>query len=46
MEDSKSAPVGSLVGRNEASATNDCHTQPSEPVGNKDWITSMVLKLG
>jgi hypothetical protein len=44
MEDSKSVAVGSLVGQNEPPVPIDCHTQPSEPMGDKNRITTMALK--
>jgi hypothetical protein len=44
MEDSKSVPVGSSVGQNEPPAPIGCHTQPSEPIGDKNRVISMALK--
>jgi hypothetical protein len=43
MED-KSVPVGSPVGQNEPPVLIGSHTQPSEPIGNKNRITSMALE--
>jgi hypothetical protein len=44
MEDNKSVPVGSPVGQNEPPVPIGSQTQPSEPTGNKNTITSMALK--
>jgi hypothetical protein len=44
MEDSKTVPVGSPVERTKPSVPIGCHTQPSEPIGDKNRITSMALK--
>jgi hypothetical protein len=38
MEDSKSVPTGSPVGRNEPPVPIGSHTQPSEPIGDKNRI--------
>jgi hypothetical protein len=40
MEDSKSGPVGSPLGQTEPLVTIGCHTQPGEPAGDKNRITS------
>jgi hypothetical protein len=45
IEDSKSVPVGSLVGQNETLEPIGSHTQPSEPIGDKNRITSMTLNF-
>jgi hypothetical protein len=44
MEDSKSVLVGSPVRQNEPSVPIGPRTQPSEPIGDKNRITSMALK--
>jgi hypothetical protein len=44
MEDIKSVPVGSPVGQNEPPIPIGSHTQPSEPIRDKNVITSMPLK--
>jgi hypothetical protein len=44
MEDSKWAPIGSAVGQIEPLLPIGSHTQPSEPVGDKNRINSMVFK--
>jgi hypothetical protein len=44
MEDSNSVPVGPPVEQNEPPVPIGSHTQPSEPTGEKNRITSMVLK--
>jgi hypothetical protein len=44
MEDSKSVPIGSPVAQNEPPVPIGCQTKPSEPIGQKNWITSMTLK--
>jgi hypothetical protein len=41
---SKSVPVGSPVGQNEPPVPIGSHTQPSEPIGDKNRITSMTIK--
>jgi hypothetical protein len=41
---SKSVPVGSLVGQNEPPVRIGSDTQPSEPIGDKNWITNIALK--
>jgi hypothetical protein len=46
MEDSKSVPAGSPVGQNEPSVPVGYHTQPREPIGDKNGITSMTLEKG
>jgi hypothetical protein len=44
MKDSKSVPIGSPVGQNERSVPIGSHVQPSDPIGDKNWITIMALK--
>jgi hypothetical protein len=44
MENSKSVPIGSPVARNEPPVSIGSQTQPSEPLRDKNWITSMALK--
>jgi hypothetical protein len=44
MDDSKPVPIGSPVGQNEPPVPISSHTQPSEPIGDKNRITSMALK--
>jgi hypothetical protein len=44
MEDCKSVPVGSPVGQNEPPVHIGCPTQPSNPTGDENRITSMTLK--
>jgi hypothetical protein len=44
MEDSKSVPVGSLLGQNELQVPTGSHIQPNEPIGGKKRITSRALK--
>jgi hypothetical protein len=43
-EDSKSVPIGSPVGQNEPPAAIGGQIQRSEPIGDKNWIISMVLR--
>jgi hypothetical protein len=45
MKDSKSVPVGSPVTQNEPPLSIGLHTQPSEPIGDKNRITSLALKI-
>jgi hypothetical protein len=45
MEYSKSVPVGSPVGRNEPPVPIGFQTQPSEPIGDKNRITSLALEM-
>jgi hypothetical protein len=40
----KSVPSDSPVGQNEALGSIGCHTQPSEPIGEKNTITCPVLQ--
>jgi hypothetical protein len=44
MEHSKSVPVGSPVGQNEPSVPVGSHTQPREPIGDMNRITSMTCE--
>jgi hypothetical protein len=44
MEDSKSVPIGSPAGQNEPPVSIGSQTQPSEPIGDKNRITSLALK--
>jgi hypothetical protein len=44
MEDSNSVPDGSPVAQNEPPVPIGSHTQPSEPIGDKNRITIMALK--
>jgi hypothetical protein len=44
MEDRKLVHIGSLVGENEPPVSIGSHTQPSEPIGDKNRITSAALK--
>jgi hypothetical protein len=44
MEDSESGPIGSPVGQNEPPVPIGSQTQPSEPIGDKNRITSLALK--
>jgi hypothetical protein len=44
MEDSMSVSVGSPVGQNEPPVSIESPTQPSEPIGDKNRITSRALK--
>jgi hypothetical protein len=46
MEDSKSVPVVSPIRQNEPPTTVGCHTQQSEPIGDKNRITRMDLRKG
>jgi hypothetical protein len=43
-EDSKSVRIGSPVGQNEPREPSSFHAQPSEPLGNKNRISSMALE--
>jgi hypothetical protein len=43
MEDSESVPIDLPLGQIEPSVPIGCHTQPGEPAGDKNWITSMAL---
>jgi hypothetical protein len=43
---SKSVPVGSPVGQNEPPVPNGSHTQPSEPIGDKNRVCSLCASLG
>jgi hypothetical protein len=45
MEDRKSVPIGSPIEQNEPSTPTGCHTQLSEPIGNKNRITSSACHL-
>jgi hypothetical protein len=45
MVNSKSVPVGLDVGRNEPPMPIGSQIQPREPVGDKNRITSRVLKM-
>jgi hypothetical protein len=44
MEDSKSVFVGSPVGQNEPPVPIGSQTQPGEPIGDKNRITSRAMK--
>jgi hypothetical protein len=44
MEDSKSVPFSLLVGKNEPPVRIGSHTQPIEPIGEKNRITRMALE--
>jgi hypothetical protein len=44
IEDSKSVPIGLSVGQNELLVPIGSHTQLSEPIGDKNRITSMALR--
>jgi hypothetical protein len=44
MEDNNPAPAGLPLGHNEPPVPTGSHTQPSEPIGDKNRITNMTLK--
>jgi hypothetical protein len=44
MEDDRSVPVGSPVGQNEPPVPTGSLTQPREPIGDGNWITSLALE--
>jgi hypothetical protein len=44
MEDRKSVLIGSPVEQKEPPVPIGSHTQPSEPIGDKNRITSLALK--
>jgi hypothetical protein len=44
MEDSKSVPAGSPVGQNEPPVSTSSETQLSEPIGDKNRLTSLSLR--
>jgi hypothetical protein len=44
MGDCESVAVGSPVGQNEPPVPIGSQTQPSEPIGDKNRITSLALK--
>jgi hypothetical protein len=44
MENRKSFAIDSPVRQNEPPVPIGCHIQPSEPIGEKNWITNLVLK--
>jgi hypothetical protein len=44
MEGRKLVPVGSPVGQNDPPVPIGSRTQPSEPIGEENKITSMALK--
>jgi hypothetical protein len=44
MEDANSIPVGSPVGQNEPPVPIGSHTQPSEPIGDRNRIASLAVK--